>query len=215
MLDAQAVDVGIVSDALGGKMPAKIGAIGANLLGELDNGNVVLQIELLFLAVLLQQHPDVVVDSGRQTIIFRKLRGDRFVLRIVNGNGRVGRHLDIQVAQRFNPPHEIADKDDVGHLKDEVVSRATNFEGIDGKCQQNDGQHHKALPHLFVLQIGVVVAQPASVLPHRTYHIYYYANDHQQEIGQQQRQEGTATVGYAPRNSDNNRHHHHPNKLKI
>ena len=38
VLDAQTVDVPIVSDALRGKILAEIGAVGANQFGKLDNG---------------------------------------------------------------------------------------------------------------------------------------------------------------------------------
>ena len=42
VLDAQTVDVLIVSDALHGKVLAEVGAVDANQCGELGNGNVVL-----------------------------------------------------------------------------------------------------------------------------------------------------------------------------
>jgi hypothetical protein len=55
VLDAQSVDVGIVSDTLTGEMLAQIETVGSNSLSKLWEGDVVLQIELLFLAMLLQQ----------------------------------------------------------------------------------------------------------------------------------------------------------------
>ena len=59
VLDAQAVDVGIVGDALTGEILAQIKTVGSNSLCKLGSGNVVLQIELRLLAMLLQQRPDV------------------------------------------------------------------------------------------------------------------------------------------------------------
>ena len=51
VLDTQAVDVDTISDTLRGKVFAEVYTIGANLHGELHSGNVVLQIELRFLAI--------------------------------------------------------------------------------------------------------------------------------------------------------------------
>ena len=53
MLDAQSVDVGIVSEPLHGKVLAEVGAVDANRCGELGKRDIVLQIELRFLAILL------------------------------------------------------------------------------------------------------------------------------------------------------------------
>ena len=47
VLDAQTVDVRIVSDSLQGKVLAEVGTVDANRCGELGKRNVVLQIELL------------------------------------------------------------------------------------------------------------------------------------------------------------------------
>ena len=44
MLDAQAIDVGIVGGILRGKVLAEVGAVNANQCGKLGNGDVVLQI---------------------------------------------------------------------------------------------------------------------------------------------------------------------------
>ena len=46
MLDAQVVDVGIIGDAFLYEITAQIGAVGANGLGQLEQGQVVLQVEL-------------------------------------------------------------------------------------------------------------------------------------------------------------------------
>ena len=53
MLDAQSVDVGIVSRVLIGEMSAQIKTIGPNNMSKLGKGNVVLQIELRLLAMQL------------------------------------------------------------------------------------------------------------------------------------------------------------------
>ena len=55
MLDAQSVDVGIVSHAMTGEILAQIETVGSNGLSKLWERDVVLQIELLFLAMLFQQ----------------------------------------------------------------------------------------------------------------------------------------------------------------
>ena len=63
VLDAQTIDIGIVSDALRSEIPAEIEAVGTNQFGKLIGGNVVLQIELSILAILLQQWPDVAANG--------------------------------------------------------------------------------------------------------------------------------------------------------
>ena len=55
VLDAQSVDVGIVSHAMTGEILAQIETVCSNGLSKLGEGDVVLQIELLSLAMLLQQ----------------------------------------------------------------------------------------------------------------------------------------------------------------
>ena len=69
---AQAVDIGIVGDALQGEIVAQIGAVGADGCGELLQGDVVPQIGLAGLAVCFQLLLDV--DGGGQT------HGGRFIL---------------------------------------------------------------------------------------------------------------------------------------
>ena len=54
MVDAQIVDIRIVSDALTREILAEIGAIGANGLGQLLQGEVVLQVKLCLHAELFQ-----------------------------------------------------------------------------------------------------------------------------------------------------------------
>ena len=76
---------------------------------------------------------------------------------------------------------------------------------------QNDGQHHETLPYFLVLQIGIVVAQPASVLSRRAYHIYNQPKPHQQEINKYHWQKGITTADNAPRQSCNERYYHHGN----
>ena len=53
MMDAQIVDIGIVSDALTGEILPEISSVGTNSSTKLCKGQVVLQKELRFLAVLL------------------------------------------------------------------------------------------------------------------------------------------------------------------
>ena len=51
VLDAQAVDVGTISDTLRAKVFAEVYTIGTNQFGELHSRNVVLQVKLRFLAI--------------------------------------------------------------------------------------------------------------------------------------------------------------------
>ena len=53
MLDAQVVDIGIVTHAQTGEILAQIETVGSNDLSKLGEGNVVSQIDSLFLAMLL------------------------------------------------------------------------------------------------------------------------------------------------------------------
>ena len=55
MVDAQIIDIGIVSDALTGEILAEIVTVGANGLSQLLQGQVMLQVELRGDAVLFQQ----------------------------------------------------------------------------------------------------------------------------------------------------------------
>jgi hypothetical protein len=55
MLDAQSVDVDIISHALTGEMLTQIETVGSNNLSKLREGDVILQIESRLLAMLLQQ----------------------------------------------------------------------------------------------------------------------------------------------------------------
>ena len=94
--DAQAVDVGIVGDALLGKVFAQIGAVGAYLLGQLCHRNVVLQIKLRLLAVLFQRRLNVfaiAVDAA--------LPGSLLLLRF---SFLLPRSNLAQVAQRLHAP---------------------------------------------------------------------------------------------------------------
>ena len=53
MMDAQVVDIGIISDALSGEILAEIEAVGTNGFSKLCDAQVVLQIELCVYAMLL------------------------------------------------------------------------------------------------------------------------------------------------------------------
>ena len=99
VLDAQSVDIDIVCDVLTREIQTEIETISSNGFGELDKGDVVLQIELLVLTVLLQQWPDILqsraVANGQWRIL-------RLFFLLVDRNA--------QVAQRFHSPEEIADE---------------------------------------------------------------------------------------------------------
>ena len=68
VVDTQVVDIGIVRDALPREILAEVVAVGANLLRQLLQGEVVLQVELCGYAMLFQQLLDLcdvdVGDSG-------------------------------------------------------------------------------------------------------------------------------------------------------
>ena len=66
MLDAQSVDIGIIRDALLGKITAKIGAVGTQCVSELLQRQVVLQIDSRRLTALLQQTVD---NSQRRLLV--------------------------------------------------------------------------------------------------------------------------------------------------
>ena len=72
VLDTQTVDVGIVGGTLRGKVLTEIDTVGAHLFGELGSGYVVLQVELRFLAILLQQRSNV-SDGRRLGMVFHIL----------------------------------------------------------------------------------------------------------------------------------------------
>ena len=55
VIDAEVVNIGIVSDALTGEIAAEVEAVGADSLRQLGKGQVVLEVELRLDAVALQQ----------------------------------------------------------------------------------------------------------------------------------------------------------------
>ena len=61
--DAQTVDVTVVGGVLHGKVLTEIDTVDTYLLGKLGEGNVVLQVELRFLAVLFQQWANLVANG--------------------------------------------------------------------------------------------------------------------------------------------------------
>ena len=67
ILNAQTIDVGIISGTLHGKVLTEIHPIGANLLSKFRKGDVVLQIELRLLAMLLEQVADVLGHAKRRS----------------------------------------------------------------------------------------------------------------------------------------------------
>ena len=64
VVDAQVVDIGIVSDALTREVLAEVVAVGANGLSQLLHGEVVLQVELCVYTVLVQ----LSIDLGKVNI---------------------------------------------------------------------------------------------------------------------------------------------------
>ena len=53
MIDTQIVDISIIIHALAGEILTQIESVGTNGLGKLDDGQVVLQVELRVYAILL------------------------------------------------------------------------------------------------------------------------------------------------------------------
>ena len=124
MLDAQPVDIGIVSDTLRGKVLAEVRAVNANQCGKLGDGDVVLQIELRFLTMLLQQGADVPEQTKRHGDWLQGFTTG------VSPRGLCAGLLtfrDAKIAQCLYPPQEIANQYDVIHLNDVFISQATNF----------------------------------------------------------------------------------------
>ena len=71
MIDAQVVDIGIVVRAHRREILAEIETIDAYGFGQLQKGEVVLQVELCVYAIPLKQRPDVGMNSD---LFFRELR---------------------------------------------------------------------------------------------------------------------------------------------
>ena len=61
VLDTQAVDIGIIGDALLGKVVAEISTVGANGNSQLLQGEVVLEVESCCLAMQFQNSQSVIV----------------------------------------------------------------------------------------------------------------------------------------------------------
>ena len=60
VLDTQAVDIGIIGDALLGEVVAEISAVGANGNSQLLQGEVVLEVESCCLTMQFKKCPDIV-----------------------------------------------------------------------------------------------------------------------------------------------------------
>ena len=77
VVDAQVVDIDVVGDALPRKILAEIVAVGAYLLGQLLQGEVVLQVELRGHAALGQQMLDLgkrpTCQSALKTLLLKAL----------------------------------------------------------------------------------------------------------------------------------------------
>ena len=115
MVDAQAVDIGIVGDALLGKVLTKIGAVRANGFGQLGKRQVVTQIEAGLLAMFAEQTSDGGSKSRRAQsaqVLSLTIQGvglkDWCRMRYV---GSIAIALSVQFLQRLNPPQHEADNE--------------------------------------------------------------------------------------------------------
>ena len=68
----------------------------------------------------------------------------------------------------------------------------------------------RTLPHLLVLQVGIVVAQPSAVLPHLAHHIRREAHGHQQEVALHPLHQRVAAHAHANGREDDERRRDEP-----
>ena len=54
---------------------------------------------------------------------------------------------------------------------------------VDGEEKDKDRQHQQTLPHLLVLQVGIVVAQPVAILSYMIHEVKQTGKDQSLEIG--------------------------------
>ena len=120
VLDAQTIDIAIVSDTLRGKVLAEVGTVNANQCCKLGNGDIVLQIESRFLTMLLQQGTDVLGQAKRHGHGGRLLG---FTTGAIPCDQWVNflTFRDAKIAQRLYSPQEIANQYDVIYLNNVVV----------------------------------------------------------------------------------------------
>ena len=191
VVDAQVVDVGIVIDALVREIQTEIGAVGAKTLSQLGERQVVLPIDARFLTLLLKQSRYLFIVNIRGRTHLRLL-----AVRKRLREGLVGLQI-AQVAQSIDAPRQIEHKHQTDEMEDIDKNRAFARQRIEHIDQHDDAQQCHTLPHLLVLQVGIVLAQPAAIAPRLANHIDKETNAQQQAIGIPQR-EIVATVDYAP-----------------
>ena len=190
-VDAQVVDIGIVGGALTREIHAEVGAVGAKGLRQMRERQVVLQVELRALTLLLEQGTDLLIGGIGYGFGRRRLR-------------------DAQVGQRLHAPQQMTDEQEAAHLNDVFVGDAAVARHVIDEQEHDDRQYQQTLPHLLVLQVGIVVAQPAAVLSHLEHHIYHKADACQQEIALQPRQQRVTAGNHTPRHQDDERRHGRP-----
>ena len=193
MVDAQLVDVGVVGGVLTGEILAEVGAVGAQCLRQLVDVQVALQVELLVDAVLLQQKFNVDKTLPRQALPRQALP----------------RQTWGEATQRLHTPQQDAHHHDAAHLGDVFVGHATVTAHVVAEHQHYHDQHNETLPHLLVLQVGIVVAQPSPVAPYLAHHIDGNTDAQRQEIEAQPRHERIATCDDAHQRAYHQRRDHH------
>ena len=122
----------------------------------------------------------------------------------------IGHRLETQVLKRLHTPQQIGHERDAAHLNDELVGDAAVAHHVIAEQQYDDGQHQQALPHLLVLQVGIVVAQPSAVLPHGAHHIRREAHGHQQEVALHPLHQRVAAHAHANGREDDERRRDEP-----
>ena len=193
MIDAELVDIGVVGGLFAREILTEVEAVDAQRLRQLTDGEVALQEELLGFAMLAQQAFNIIGHGTGNLFAEHDLR-------------------DAQVLQRLYAPQQIDNKHQGAHLDEEFVVHAPVAAGVDTKHQHHHRQHHEALPHLLVLQVGEVVAQPVAILIHGAHHIYHQSDAHQQQIATHPRQQVVAAHAHAHRHHDDQRRHGHPHR---
>ena len=115
MVDAQAVDVAVIGDALLGQVGTQVGAVSAYAFAKLCECEVVLEIELGTLAMFAEQHTDVSGDGeGEETVLGCRLSGvgivvgNRLVVdQLILTGGFVGTFLAVvELLKVFDTPNQ-------------------------------------------------------------------------------------------------------------
>ena len=169
--DAKVVDVCIVACALTGEILAEIVVVNADGCRELRQGQVLLQIELRVLAVLRQQFANSRPTFGSLTLLILPV-----IILLLRREGQGGEALQcLHAPQQEARQRESDEMGDGGHHVVVGIFKAhEQYHEADEQC--------KAEPHLLVLQVGVVVAQPQPVLSHGHHHIYNVGHGDDQPI---------------------------------